>query len=69
MEQLGCQYGVHPSPRQGAIMKSEDTQKPNKMNMDMLDKLIERENPDEMGLLDLIFIEELLNHRVLDAAA
>ncbi len=50
-------------------MTSEDTLiKPNKLNMDLLDKLIERENPDEMGLLDLVFIEEILNQRALDAA-
>jgi len=49
-------------------MKSEDTSKPNRLNMDLLDKLIERENPDEMGLLDLIFFEEILNQRALDAA-
>ena len=50
-------------------MTSEDTLiKPNKLNMDLLDKLIERENPDEMGLLDLVCIEEILNQRALDAA-
>ena len=30
---------------------------------DLLDKLMERENTDEMGLLDLIFIEEILNQK------
>ena len=48
-------------------MKSEDASKPNKLNMDLLDKLIEKENPDEMGLLDLVFMEEILNQRVPDA--
>ena len=48
-------------------MKSEEASKPNTLNMDLLDKLIERENPDEMGLLDLIFIEEILSQRTLDA--
>lgn len=50
-------------------MKSEQTSTPNPFNMDLLDKLIEKENPDEMGLLDLIFIEEILNQRALDAPA
>ncbi len=50
-------------------MRTEDASKPNKLNMDLLDKLIERENPDEMGLLDLVFMEEFLSQRVLDAAA
>ncbi len=48
-------------------MKSKDTPKADKLNMDLLDRLIERENPDEMGLLDLIFIEEILNQRAMDA--
>ena len=48
-------------------MKSEDAPKPIKMNMDLLDKLIERERPDEMGLLDLIFIEEILNQKAIDS--
>ena len=51
----------------GALMKSKDTPKADKLNMDLLDRLIERENPDEMGLLDLIFIEEILNQRAMDA--
>ena len=67
--QLGRHEFVLLLPIQGARMRSEDTLQPNKLNMDLLDKLIERENPDEMGLLDLIFIEEILNQRALDAAA
>ena len=37
-------------------------------NQELLDALIERENPDEMGLLDLIFVEEILNQKKMDAA-
>ena len=36
---------------------------------DLLDELMERENTDEMGLLDLIFIEEILNQKRRDSAA
>ena len=35
---------------------------------ELLDVLIERENPDEMGLLDLIFVEEILNQKKMDSA-
>jgi hypothetical protein len=34
-----------------------------KRKPDLLDKLIEKENVDEMGLLDLVFIEEILKQK------
>lgn len=38
--------------------------KPLKRNKrDLLDELMEKENIDEMSLLDLIFIEEILNQK------
>ena len=49
-------------------MKANDTIPPMVINMDLLEKLIEKENPDEMGLLDLIFIEEILNQKIPDRA-
>jgi hypothetical protein len=36
---------------------------------DLLDELMARENTDEMGLLDLIFAEEILSQERRDAAA
>ena len=36
---------------------------------DLLDEMMKRENTDEMGLLDLIFIEEILNQARHDNAA
>ncbi len=33
---------------------------------DLLDELMEREDVDEMSLLDLIFIEEILNQKKAD---
>ena len=50
-------------------MKANDTIPPMVMNMDMLEELIKKENPDEMGLLDLIFMEEILNQKMRDRAA
>ena len=35
---------------------------------DYLDELMVRENVDEMGLLDLIFIEEILSQKKQDKA-
>ena len=35
----------------------------NSRNYDALDELIEKENLDEMSLLDLIFIDEILNQK------
>ncbi len=35
---------------------------------DYLDQLMGRENVDEMGLLDLIFIEEILSQKKQDKA-
>ena len=36
---------------------------------DLLDEIMERENTDEMGLLDLIFAEEMLDQVERDNAA
>lgn len=49
-------------------MKANDTIPPMVMNKELLEELMEKENPDEMGLLDLIFMEEILNQKVLDSA-
>jgi hypothetical protein len=54
----------------GDTMKSEDnvytfTDKDD----DWLDDLMTRENTDEMGLLDLIFMEEIVNQKMEDDAA
>ncbi len=50
-------------------MKAGDTPQPNDIDRDLLDRLLEKERPDEMGLLDLMFIEEILNQRLEAAAA
>lgn len=34
-----------------------------KKKRDYLDELMDRENTDEMGLLDLVFAEEILNQQ------
>ena len=34
-----------------------------KQNKDILSEIMEREGIDEMGLLDLVFIEEILNQK------
>jgi hypothetical protein len=36
---------------------------------ELLDEIMKREHTDEMGLLDLIFIEEILEHKRQDSAA
>ena len=46
-------------------MKKERKSKPiiQKKKKDILRELVEREGIDEMGLLDLVFIEEILNQK------
>ena len=34
-----------------------------KRQKDLLDRLIEKEDVDEMGLLDLVFVEEILKQK------
>ena len=51
-------------------MKSNDKVRPfTNKGRDLLDEMMERENTDEMGLLDLIFMEEILNQKRRDNAA
>jgi hypothetical protein len=51
-------------------MKSNDNVHPfSDKRRDFLDELMERENTDEMGLLDLIFAEEMLDQIERDNAA
>ena len=38
----------------------------NRTKRDMLDELMDKEDIDEMSLLDLIFIEEILNQKRKD---
>ena len=57
-------------PRQGHIFMKEKTNvKPfPKKKRDYLDELINKEGTDEMGLLDLIFAEEILSQKKQDKA-
>lgn len=40
-----------------------------KRKVDVLDELLEQEGTDEMGLLDLVFVEEILNQKKQDKAS
>lgn len=42
--------------------KEKANKKPTDHNKDdLLDKLMERKNPDDLGLLDLLLVEEMMN--------
>ena len=57
------------STKPGAFMNANYDDRPSIFEKkELLDVLIERENPDEMGLLDLIFVEEILNQKKMDTA-
>ena len=49
-------------------MKENSKVRPFPIKRDYLDELMGRENVDEMGLLDLIFIEEILSQKKQDKA-
>jgi len=49
-------------------MEAKDNVSPIFLKKDLLEELIAKENPDEMGLLDLIFMEEILNQKKMDRA-
>lgn len=40
-----------------------------KKKKDVLDELMDKEGIDEMGLLDLVFVEEILNQKKQDKAS
>lgn len=45
------------------MKKNTNTDSFPKGNADLLDRLIKQGNTDEMGLLDLVFIEEILKQK------
>jgi hypothetical protein len=50
--------------KEAAAMKHHDNIKPfPKRKRDLLDDLIEKGDTDEMGLLDLVFVEEILRQK------
>lgn len=50
-------------------MKNKKIKNSPKKQTDLLSELMEREGVDEMGLLDLVFIEEILNQKIEAAEA
>jgi hypothetical protein len=45
-------------------MKKKNIRKTNQeLRTDLINELLEKEDVDEMGLLDLVFIEEILNQK------
>lgn len=51
------------------MKKSHAIQMWTKKKCDKLDELLELNNVDEMGLLDILFMEEILNQRKKDITA
>ncbi len=50
------------------MIKNDQVQPFTKKKNDLLDQIIEINNVDEMGLLDLLFVEEILNQKKQDIA-
>ena len=59
---VGSAAGSHQN--EGISMKTMNKTKSTcRWTNDLLDELIEKENLDEMSLLDLLFIDEILNQK------